>query len=576
MQRIDFFRLERPVQERFIAAARGAASPVPLALRAEPLPRGVLLWAGVGALSLLLLGALTLLGFGRMDSSFALHAPWTLGGYVALALMVAFATWRARMVHKARRALPFVPGVYVFPSGVIDTRGPQFVVRPLSGLGSVEPKRHSLRLTFDDGSQYSFPVQRREQADELKRVLLELKQSYGELARTATARELALLDPLCDNGFKNPFSPTESLRPPRVGRVRWTWIAAVAASLAAALGLWKVRNVLAEEALYGVARAENTRAAYATYLERGGRRMDVSEILLPRTELAEVIAEGSLERLEGYADANADSPIAPEIQSALQRALSARLEDAKRAGTLKALRDFADRYGKHPFIGPEVQRSLDDYWKARLAAFQQSARPKAEAMDLFRRLLAYSVAHGNRVEVRFRRRLPESVGRAEAMLQKSLYFGGPASLPAQYFDAPHAEAREEPVGKELVAALSQAFPKDLLDFQLAAPLQDSDEDLPKVTVPTLLVTHRTEMSGAYLMRKPRAALTGIGVLFRVTFQIPNDPRAHLFKYSAWNAPDTKQALEGASFEAIYDQMASRAFKKLPQKYLAELLPGLAN
>jgi hypothetical protein len=84
------------------------------------------------------------------------------------------------------------------------------------------------------------------------------------------------------------------------------------------------------------------------------------------------------------------------------------------------------------------------------------------------------------------------------------------------------------------------------------------------------------MSGAYLLKKPKAALTGIGVLFRVTFQIPNDPDAHLYKYSAWNAPDLKQAAESESFEQIYDDMASRGFQKLTKRYLAELLPGLSD
>jgi hypothetical protein len=160
------------------------------------------------------------------------------------------------------------------------------------------------------------------------------------------------------------------------------------------------------------------------------------------------------------------------------------------------------------------------------------------------------------------------------LLEKSLLFGGKQSLPAQYFDARHTTLRERPVAEELVSALSRAVPDQVLTFHIGPPLEDSPEDFPKVSVPTLLVTHRTEMSGAYLMKKPRAALTGVGVLFRIGFQIPGDAQPYAFKYSSWNAPELKSIVDGKSFEAIYGEMAEKAFVKLAKRYLADLLPGI--
>ena len=72
----------------------------------------------------------------------------------------------------------------------------------------------------------------------------------------------------------------------------------------------------------------------------------------------------------------------------------------------------------------------------------------------------------------------------------------------------------------------------------------------------------------------RAALTGVGVLFRIVFAIPNDPPAYAYKYSAWNPPDLKSMMDGRSFEEIYNEMGEKSFSKLSKKYLTDLVPGL--
>lgn len=576
MQRIDFFRLERPIQERFIASAQGASQPVPLALKREPLPRNVLVWgAACGGLTIALI-ALASLGFGDLESSFALQPAWLVALYAGLGGAAAFCGRQVVAILRARRALPYAPGVYVFPSGVIDTRGPEFVVRPLKELTNSAARDRALVLEFEDRTRFSFKMPNRQHAEEVVRLLGEYRNRIGNDAAPPSQRELALLDPLCDNGFKNPFSPRESMRPPAPKKFQLGMLAALFGGALVGAGVFAFRNWLAEDALYRAARLADDRAAYVAYTERGGARPEVREILLPRTELKLVRAQGSLEALEAFVAAHKTSKIAQEADIALQHALRAGLESARREGTLTALKAFQQKHGSHPSIAAHVERAIEEHWKARLTEFEQKAKPKPEAMDFFRRLLAYTSKHGSRVEIRFRRRLPESVDRAEMMIKKALTFGGEASLPKQYFDDKHSTAREEPVAKEILATLSQAFPTDLVEFHLAPPLEDSPEDVPEVKVPTLLITHRTEMSGGYLLKNPRAALTGIGVLFRVTFQIPGDPEVHFFKLSTWNAPELKKASEFTGFGAIYDEMAVRAFSKLPKKYLAELVPGLVE
>jgi hypothetical protein len=78
------------------------------------------------------------------------------------------------------------------------------------------------------------------------------------------------------------------------------------------------------------------------------------------------------------------------------------------------------------------------------------------------------------------------------------------------------------------------------------------------------------------MRRPRAALTGIGLLCRIVFVQPNEAPAYTFKYSAWNSPDLRSMMDGEGFEQIYDEMAVKAFSKLGRKFLADFVPGLAS
>ena len=527
----------------------------------------------VSALSLASLILLALVGYGSLSSRLALHPLPLLAPYALLGASAGAAAFAALRGQRARLMLPFRPGIYLFPSGVVDARNSQFVVERVNELADSSAQNESVYLRFADGSSFRFPTGSAARAAEALQTLSGVQRLFGQ-ELNAGSRELPLFDPLCDNGFRNPFSPRESLLPkePRFALSGWLVCALVGAVLGC--GLWKLRNALGEAELYRVVRADGTREGYRAYLQRGGKHPDVSRILLPRAELAAIVQHHSLEELERFSKAHADSPIQPEMQAALHQRLLIALADAKRENTLRALKEFRTRFEAYPRIVTEVDRAISEKLTAALRDFERRARPKREVLDLFRRLLNYAAHHEGRVVIRFRRRTSESVERAESLLRMSNYFGGKSSLPGQYFDEEHAVQREQPVGREIVARLSQGFSEDLLKFELGPPLADSPEEDPKVTVPSIVITHRTEMSGAYLMRRPRAALTGVSVLFRIVFAIPNDPNPHAFKYSAWNPPDLRSLMVGRSFPEIYEEMGDQAFTKLAHRYLAELVPGL--
>jgi hypothetical protein len=534
------------------------------------------LWAAVSVLSLVGLVLFGAIGYGELDSGFALQPEWVISVYAALGVLAVFAGFRAAALHLHVQSLPYAPAVYLFPSGLVDTRGTNFVVRPLADLRRVKVGSHSLVASFADGSSYRFKIESRARGQEIEELLGRYGARLSLDSAPISAREIAAWDPLKDNGFSNPFSPSEKMKQ---SKLRFRVIAplvAIASGPLLGYGAYAVRNYLAEDALYRSARSADNGDAYRAYVAHGGKRSEIEQILLPRSELAQVVEKGDLAAIEAYALPREKSAIWPEIERALQRALLTELENVKKQGSRAALRDFQNKYGKHAVIAPAIERAVSEHRARALSKFAAEAKPSAEVLDFFRRLLVYADTHGPKVELRYQRKLADSVARTENQLRKSVFFGGEPSLPAQYFDAKRSLQREAELSKLLIAHFARAFPADLLSLEAAAPLEDASEELPKVTVPTLLVTHRTEMSGAYLSTQPRAAYTGIGVLFRVSLQIPDDATPHVYKASSWYAPALREIRNGASFESIYEEMATKAFTKLWKRYLTELFPGFAG
>jgi len=198
--------------------------------------------------------------------------------------------------------------------------------------------------------------------------------------------------------------------------------------------------------------------------------------------------------------------------------------------------------------------------KPALAANQSHLYPFME------RLLRYTAKHGPEVLVRFQRKPTETLEKAEKALSQSAYFSGEKSLPGQYFDAAHAAPREAAVAAALIAALAEHLPRDLIDAKAAPALDDAAD--PKPTVPTLLISYHTEMSGAFTSRRPRLALSGIGIITRTSFEIPGDPDPQIFKLSVWRAPDLKMITDTSTAADLYDTMSVEAFKRFTKKYLA--------
>jgi len=571
MQTFQFYNLSRPIQERFIESTLGNALPKPL-LHQPPLhnSRAVGLVVATGLL-FALCGGFAWTGFGDLDHRWALNPAWAIFVYSGL-LCAASATMAGAIRIWGRDAhLPFRRGRYIFPVGVIDAQSVAIELYPLRELEELRTEGTCLRMRFSDGAVFDFRCTAPELCSEIKATLLDAQKGFSVPPGEMSNRDQALLNPFVNTGYRNPFSPNESMRPPlHLWNKRW-FLLALAVGAATGVGLWKLRNVRSAERLYVHARALNTTRAYVAYLARGGAQGDVRELLMPRAELRDAQATGSVEAIERYMDGHPNSEITSEIEAALRAALLAELDDARRSGTPTALRDFRKNDRHASLIRTEIDTAQREQYRSVLIHFQTLSKTLPELMAFFEKLLPYTEQHGPKVEIRFRRRIPASVQRADALIQKSPYFSGDSVLPAQYFDSKHFAPREAKAGATIRERLADAFPKDILSFELAPAVDDDGSPVPAVTTPTLLITHRTIMSPPYTSHKPKGVFVGVGLLFKVVLLIPSEAPLRSFESSTWSPPDFKKLeQEGWGAAELYESMAQEGFSQFLNKYLGAL------
>jgi hypothetical protein len=573
MQVVDFFNLERSLQDRFVEAASGSVPPTPIAFRRARPRTGVLVWWAVCVLATVSAVGLLATGFGSLESSLAiLGTPWAVVLGLLLSLAV-FGALRALALDHDRDSLPYRAGAYVFPIGVVDAQTE--VVRVYRFPELTDVSRHDRRVTlvFEGGARFEFETADPALAEQLVQLVEQNRQRVSGPSGPPSSRELAALDPLADTGFKSPFTPTEPLRKSSPRWLRFGWLEALVAGLLLGPLAWKGRNLVSEERLYMAARAAGTTAAFRSYLAHGGVRSDVAQILLPHAELQEAIAKNSVAALEEFMARGQHSQIDVEVQAALRKALLAALADAAAKNSLAALRAFERDQPHHQLVQPELELKKRELYQKAARAFAAVAQPTTPGLiGFFGRLLFYSEKHGPEVQIAFRRRMAESSKDAEAQLMKSAYFMGQDTLPSRFFRPEDWEKREADVGHELEARLNREFAPDLLHFTFVPALEDDGTDTPKVTVPTLVITHRDELSGAFMSKKPRGAFMGLGLSVRSVLIIPGDDQPPLtFKFSAWLPPDLKKWEEpGATPKDLYEALARDGLSRYTKKQIAFL------
>ncbi len=569
MQEVDFYELSRAVQDRFTGSLRGEGRPLPLlAIRVGP-SREVLVWAGIAVGAALVLVGFFQLGLGDLKSSLANHPTTFIAVYAGILATISIAALQVAARTRARWALPYRAGIYLFPSGVIDARSHRLRVFALSRLVKPVVTDNALALTFPEGATFSFPLAVSGHSEQVRATIEQAEAELEKAHAAADKKSLGVLDPLVDIGVVNPFAPTARLLKNTPIWARQLWVLGALVGLIVAPGIWFLRNRASDKAMLIQANREATVESFRSYLARGGHQSDVQEVLLPRAELAEAVKEGNVDAIEKFIANHPNSRIQGEVSAALRQAMLVELEATKRAGTVAALTDFAQRH-PNKLVDNELRQAIHAVYQAALAKYRKESGSKDPAAVAFiERLLAFAEKHGPKVEMRFRRRTTRSMEIADAQVKRNPYFMGNISIPSQYFDDAHTRRREAVVGKTISSRFAQTFPPDTLSFELGPPITDPEGPLPPNTVPTLFVEHTPDVSAAaYLSNNPRGIFVGLGLQCEATFRIPDEGKPFRFKHTAWRPPDMTLSKGEESFEAtVYESMAGDGYSQFAQKYL---------
>jgi hypothetical protein len=419
-----------------------------------------------------------------------------------------------------------------------------------------------------DGTRVVVPAA---SAAEVERADVALQSFRGELAKAIAAQDvhmLAELDPLHDSALSSPIGPTEAMKRTLPAWIRLDWGIAIAIGVAAGLALGTTRNTMSDEAMFRALVSTGTVADLQRYLTHGGRHSDeVRDVLLPRAQLRDAEAQGTVEAVKAFAADHPSSKIGPEIDVALRRAMLAELEKAKKVGTVAALDQFVRRYPDR-IVDRELKAARHALYARALVAWKEKSETDAGAKAFMERLLAWAEKNGATSEVRFRLKPSKSLDDADKSAIKSGHYPGPDALPSKFVAPAVLRPREQRVEQALSQAFAAAFPSDVLVLQPGEPLA-ADAPVP-TKVPTLVIEYAPEWSHVNTATmKPNTVFAGYNFTFDSAFSLPEGAPLKV-QVKAWRGAEVwkikSDGMEREDFQQkVYDTMIDGAFDQLDKK-----------
>lgn len=577
-KRVDFYRLPRPVQDRFAAATGRTAPPAPLLFHPAPRSRVWALLGGSGALLVLALLVLHV-GWGNVESRVALHGVKMIGVDIALIAAAAYGVVHAMSLLRAADTLPFAPGTYLFPACVVEALGPVLRVWSVGDAESVQvvaSPRPALAINLQGGGRVVVRAASVEEAERAERAIEARREELAKAITDNDAHGLAELDPLHDSALSSPIGPTERMAYELPVWIKFDWAIALGVGAVLALALVQLRNSMSDQAMFRSVATAASAPEYLAYLAQGGKRSDeVRDILLPRAELATADATGSVDAVLAFAQAHSGSKIQPEIDAVVRRRMLLELDRAKKLGTVTALDDFAKQYPTSG-LAPEIGAARHALYTQALAAWKKKATPDATTAAFVERLLASAEKSGSAAcEVRFRLEPSKTLDDADKKVQKDTHYPGPEALPSRHVTPDALAQREQRVANDIVQGFASEFPADVLSMKAADRLAP-DAAMP-TKVPTLVISYSPEWSrNNTLSLRPPTVFAGINFTFDGQFVLP-DGAPLAVKARAWRGPELwkikdKTSMSREDFETqVYDSMIDGAFDQLDKKLTAVLL-----
>ncbi len=550
---VDFFALDRRAQDRFVASCAGDFDPRPLAADRGRAAGGGYRFVSIAcAVGLLVL---VVVQVGSLGGGLAAHGIAFWPAYAALVFGAVFGVNRALAALLAERALPFRPGLYLFSACVLDARTRYVRAYPTTD-GSVVAQGNALRITAD-GRTFEFPGA----ATKLEQVQEAVARVPVAMQRR-NASDLALLDPLYEPPFPSPIGPEAPYQLKLPSWVQKPWLTSGVVGVVVGGLLLLGRNHVSDGMRFHAAQQANDVASWRAYLQ-GGKRFapEVKTVLLPRAELAEALKQKGAAPLVAFREQRADSAIVKEIDAELRAALLVELEEAKKPGTLAALVEFEKRLPT-ALVATELADAKHAVY-ARALAKAKSGTTDKKAQAVLDRLFAYIEKHGDKIEVRFRRKDAKNFERADQLVEKSATYAGQISKPSRYFDAPHQVKRESALATALVEPLDKMLAPELVQVERGANIDGEA----RANVPTFVITHGSDWSGhMYNSRNPLGTFVGIQYSFEVALVVPDGGEIYTLKVDTFRqaAMDELKPNERGGEEHMYEFMnadAAQTFKK---------------
>jgi len=297
---IDFNDLPRSTRERFVRSlVSDSPAARPLCQRTSK-PGSRTAWLVLLVVGFAAVGVLTFLRFG------AVHAPVQdrrfLGGYVAAFAMLGLSLSMLARRRASAGALPFTPGVYVFPLDLVDARARVLVLYPLSELQSFDPVHHTrdgkythstLWFIFQAGS-FAFEIRSQAAAVAQVVVVQAARENLAAALQRGKLDELAAFDPFAEARARN-WEPARDHGLLARGRPVWTrfiWAITIIAGLTGGVGWWRLRNWRSDQLAFSRVSTRADVPLAEAYIRGGGLRSDeVKRVVLPRARLADALRE---------------------------------------------------------------------------------------------------------------------------------------------------------------------------------------------------------------------------------------------------------------------------------------------
>ncbi|HEY1959208.1 MAG TPA: hypothetical protein VGH28_26520 [Polyangiaceae bacterium] len=526
MRRIDFYKLSREKQERFLASTRGSAPPAPIAKTLGDGGRG-LRWGALSLACLVALVAIYTYKFGALGTSLALHGIELVVVYVGLLFAIPYAALRALGSLRAGKMLPYKPGVYVFPMCAVDARRKVLGVYAMTDLASSSAATAggALVLSFKGGGSFSFPARDAADAELLNNSLDNAREQVKHALATSDDSELVTLDPFYEarKSWTSPIGPKQPLVDRAPTWHKRGWMIAAACGLVVGPALWSLHNKTSDDVMLKKAVALGTPESLGDYLARGHRHHDeVANVLLPRAQLERAKSKQTVEAIEEFLASHPHSAIDGEAQGALREAMLRELDKAKKDASLAALATFEKKYPDN-HLGPELAAARRELYAAAVARFKTMAPSESETLAAFIARLAKALeTHGPTLTVAFHREISPALAQADklmAHLPTNRAFG-PTQV-TKYFDET-PDPQEAQVVAALQKSLERLFSPDLIELKMSPPLDDAAQAALAAKQPLLVVRYRFGWLGvAFPNYQIKRAFAGVNVSGDASFELPD-------------------------------------------------------